>query len=418
VNVCDSLPDTTWKADEACCEWNGPPPTSSDCPQSNPLFAGLAFDAATGLCENTLSWAASGVGSLRGAGHIAYAVAPCYGVGTAAHVGDLWSTACNCTYPPPPFHNTAWDGCQCVDQRPDPMNPFGPLIVTEIGCPSDACLDSAGGAPAPEYGLVVRPDTGCCGEPRVWGCPAAWEPSRGAGAAPSSCDASDPGGDYTDNCIPQCFTPGTCPPGYTRDPATGLCIAAPGLWPAALVTRWKDYYRADAPDGNLWFHRGSPGHPPTVMVEVTSAGTDSRPSLAQDFQERAWILFARETSPGTFSVYETHSDSDGDHWTSPTVAFSGGKYSAQCTNPHTGTRLAAALVGTHIEATLFLPDGSTENFRFKDTAGVDLVFADDGFGLSWSPEAAELVTGAFHISGESATSDWISVDDARHWARI
>src|SRR6188474_1669985 len=107
-------PDTTWKADEACCEWTGPGPSgSADCPGDD-TQPSLGFVAATGLCENTAYWAAHPAGTF-------VATSECY---DTIQSPGFFSTLCALAFPGT-FGFT--DGCQCLDNFSNP-----------IGCPGAA----------------------------------------------------------------------------------------------------------------------------------------------------------------------------------------------------------------------------------------------------------------------------------------
>ena len=122
--------------------------------------------------------------------------------------------------------------------------------------------------------------------------------------------------------------------------------------------------------------------------------------------------------------------SDGDSWSTPVMAISGGTHPAMASAE--GRMLCAAVTTTgtapsltrHITAVYRGPGdlnlGTPYTFKLHALGGAltPMTVADDGFGLVFTDEGPGRMGLHVLIAGESATSDWWSADNGETWTRV
>ena len=183
-----------------------------------------------------------------------------------------------------------------------------------------------------------------------------------------------------------------------------------------------------APLGRVWdTGNGYPGQ----AVGISNVVGDNSPSLAEDTRGLLYCLFNRAPSSATGGgAMLSVSYSDGDSWSTPVMAISGGTHPAMASAE--GRMLCAAVTTTgtapsqtrHITAVYRGPGdlnfGPPYTFNIRALGGALTPFtvADDSFGLVFTDEGPGRMALHVAIAGESATSDWWSADNGETWTRV
>jgi len=183
-----------------------------------------------------------------------------------------------------------------------------------------------------------------------------------------------------------------------------------------------------APLGRVWdTGSGYPGQ----AVGISNVVGDNSPSLAEDARGLLYCLFNRAPSTATGGgAMLSVSYSDGDSWSTPVMAISGGTHPAMASAE--GRMLCAAVTTTgtapsqtrHITAVYRGPGdlnfGPPYTFNIRALGGALTPFtvADDSFGLVFTDEGPGRMALHVAIAGESATSDWWSADNGETWTRV
>jgi hypothetical protein len=191
-----------------------------------------------------------------------------------------------------------------------------------------------------------------------------------------------------------------------------LVIVTGGV--ANIVLPLGTYLRAHTDSGNILVDRAEILPPFTMTATAIGDGTASDPVFFWDRYWRPHLLVTRGAD-----VYELYSDDDGETWSAPVAAITGGKYPDATVDPLAGTILRAAVVGSNIKGTLQEAGAASAGslFTFMDQTGAALVVADDRFSLSWGRDGSERLLLSVTISGEAAPSDWYGAD-AQTWKRF
>lgn len=191
-----------------------------------------------------------------------------------------------------------------------------------------------------------------------------------------------------------------------------------GAGAANLHSPGGEFYRADLNAG-VRSQRSAFSIPPfEATTAATSDPTDESPCLDWDYvRHRPAVMWSRGGA-----VYEAVSNTDGDDWETPVVAFATGKYGRRRTDPASGLIIRAALITSGsskaITATLQARGETAPGtpFAFKNSAGTTMLFTDEPFDLSWEPVGGvrRLILSA-KASGATGITEWQSWDDGQTW---
>ncbi len=206
----------------------------------------------------------------------------------------------------------------------------------------------------------------------------------------------------------------------------GWATGGGGVW--NLVTPMAEYHKAEAIDGDIYYYRSKHTIPVAgfdSISQVTSTGKDSHPRMALAGPAgRIALLWEREDPAGTWNIYEAFSDDEGRTWSTPSVGLSGAR--RPTINGHedgpvvrAGFKYNSGSSGPGKIHSSRQRDGDTSPGAYAaivDTAGSAIEIEDDSFHLYPTADNRWLLVCV--VSGESASSDWVSDDDGQSFTRI
>lgn len=195
--------------------------------------------------------------------------------------------------------------------------------------------------------------------------------------------------------------------------------------PANWQDQWGGFHRVETevvPDTEpaerrIRYHRADLTRPPfdTEVYATPGPNDDYARVFVEPGRERTWIIY--EDGTGAREVY---SDDDGETWSSPAMAITGGSRPT-ATVGSDGTIYRCAYVAGFVQFTrqnvgdptpVLLPSVAI------DETEAAIQVEQDTIGLAEAHEASAALTMSIVVLGEDEVSDWRSFDDGESWERI